>query len=131
VTFYLTTDDVLMLNEHWIGPDKLRDFGLLESAVLRPQATVFGEDAYPSIHEKAAALLHSLARNHPFVDGNKRTAWAATSVFYQANGYTVHVDDGEVVALVVDIAEGQRDVPAIAGTLKSWAREMPPIEDLM
>ena len=107
--------------------NKLRD----ESAVLRPHATAFGQDAYPSIHEKAAALLHSLVRNHPFVDGNKRTAWAATSVFYQANGYTVHVDDGEVVALVVDIAEGQCDVPAIAGTLKSWAREVPPIEELM
>jgi len=131
VTFYLTTNDVLTLNQHWIGPDRLRDFGLLESAVLRPQATVFGDDAYPSIHEKAAALLHSLARNHPFVDGNKRTAWAATSVFYRANGYVLRVDDGEVVALVVDIAEGQFDVAAIAGTLKSWVHEMPSLDDLM
>lgn len=56
MTFYLTTDDVQQLNAYWIGPDKLRDFGLLESAVLRPQATVFGEDAYLSIHEKAASM---------------------------------------------------------------------------
>lgn len=131
MTFYLTTDDVEMINAHWIGPDKLRDFGLLESAVLRPQATTFGEDAYPSIHEKAAALLHSLARNHPFLDGNKRTAWAATSVFYQGNGYVLRVDDGEVVALVVDIAEGQVDVPNIAALLKTWVHDVPPLDSLM
>jgi len=75
----LNCDNVEMLNERLVGPDMLRDFGLLDSAVMRPQASAFGDDAYPTIHEKAAALLHGLARNHPFVDGNKRTAWAATS----------------------------------------------------
>jgi death-on-curing protein len=131
VTFYLTADDIQRINAHWIGPDKLRDFGLLESAVLRPQATAFGEDAYPSIHEKAGALLHSLARNHPFLDGNKRTAWAATSVFYQANGYQILVDDGDVVAIVIDIAEGQLDVPHIAATLKSWVHQIPSLDELL
>ena len=63
-----------MLNERFVGPDMLRDFGMLDSAVMRPQASAFGDDAYPTIHEKATALLHGLARNHPFVDGNKRTA---------------------------------------------------------
>jgi death on curing protein len=86
------------------------------------KATAFGDDAYPTIHEKAAALLHSLARNHPFLDANKRTAWAATSVFYQINGYTLTVDDDDVVALMVDVAEGQRDVPNIAAILKVWAQ---------
>jgi death on curing protein len=81
MTVWLTIGDVQAFNEHFVGPDMLRDFGLLESAVLRPQATTFGDDAYPTLHEKAAALLHSLARNHPFVDGNKRTARAATTVF--------------------------------------------------
>ena len=104
----------------------LRDFGLLESAVMRPQSSAFGDDAYPTIHEKAGALLHALARNHPFVDGNKRTAWAATHVFYLINGYAVIVDDGDVVALVVDVAEGQLDVPNIAATLKQWAFNTPP-----
>lgn len=80
-TVYLTCDDVQMLNEEFAGRDMLRDFGLLDSAVMRPQASAFGEDAYPTLHEKAAALLHGLARNHPFVDANKCTAWAATSVF--------------------------------------------------
>lgn len=121
MTMYLTTDDVQMLNEEFVGPDMLRDFGLLESAVMRPQMSAFGDDAYPTIHEKSAALLHGLARNHPFVDGNKRTAWAATSVFYQINGYMVDLDDGAVVGLVVDVAEGQLDVPTTANLLKPWA----------
>lgn len=70
MTMYLTTDDVQMLNEGFVGADMLRDFGLLDSAVSRPQASAFGEDAYPSIHEKAATLLYGLTRNHPFIDGN-------------------------------------------------------------
>jgi death-on-curing protein len=85
------------------------------------------EDAYPTLHEKAAALLHSLARNHPFVDGNKRSSWAAVAVFYQINGYVIAdmVDPGQVVGLVVDVAEGQLDVPAIAAYLKEWAQPFP------
>ncbi|WP_322857771.1 type II toxin-antitoxin system death-on-curing family toxin [Mycobacterium shigaense] len=130
-THYLTCNNVQVLNEWFVGPDKLRDFGLLDSAVMRPQASAFGEDAYPTIHEKAAALLYGLARNHPFVDANKRTAWAATSVFYQMNGYDIAMDDGAVVALVVDIAEGQLDVPNIAAALKAWAQPFPVSDDWM
>ncbi len=97
-----------------------------EAAVLRPQSTAFGDDAYPSLHEKSGALLHSLARNHPFVDGNKRTAWAATAVFYQLNGHIiVQEDPGQIVSIVVDVAEGQLDVPNIAATLKVWAIPFP------
>ncbi|OBG75340.1 MULTISPECIES: type II toxin-antitoxin system death-on-curing family toxin [unclassified Mycobacterium] len=131
MTIWLTTDNVQYFNERFVGPDKLRDFGLLEAAVMRPQATAFGDDAYPSLHEKAAALLHSLARNHPFVDGNKRTGWAAVTVFYRINGYTVadEIDPGQVVGLVVDVAEGQIDVPAIAATLKQWAQPFPSPEE--
>jgi death on curing protein len=131
MTMYLTSDNVQMLNERFAGPDMLRDFGLLESAVMRPQSSAFGEDAFPSLHEKAAALLHGLARNHPFIDGNKRTAWAATSVFYQINGYNLGVDDGAVVALMVDVAEGQLDVPHIAAVLKDWAQPLPVPDDWM
>jgi death-on-curing protein len=103
----------------------LRDFGLLDSAVMRPQATAFGADAYPSLHEKAGALLQSLARNHPFVDGNKRTAWATTEIFYQLNGHVLSVDDDQIVGLVIDVAEGFADVPHIAGRLKEWATPFP------
>ena len=120
-----------MLNEDFVGPDMLRDFGLLESAVMRPQMSAFGDDAYPTIHEKSAALLHGLARNHPFVDANKRTAWAATSVFYQINGYVVDLDDGAVVGLVVDVAEGQLDVPTIAALLKVRAHPVALPDDWM
>jgi death-on-curing protein len=131
MTMYLTTDNVQMLNEHFVGPDMLRDFGLLEPAVMRPQASAFGDDAYPTIHEKSAARLHGLARNHPFVDANKRTAWAATSVFYQIYGYFMTAEDGVVVALVVDVAEGQLDVPNIAAELKTWAYPIPASLDWM
>jgi death-on-curing protein len=130
-TLYLTCDNVQMINEEFVGPDMLRDFGLLDSAVARPQASAFGEDAYPTLHEKAATLLYGLARNHPFVDANKRTAWAATSVFYQINGYTLAINDADVVALVVDVAEGQIDVPNIAAIFKSWAHPLPVSDDWM
>ena len=78
---YLTAGDVIRINERQVGPGAVRDPFLLESAVERPQASAFGEDAYPDIHTKAAALLQSLAGNHPFVDGNKRTAFLAMVVF--------------------------------------------------
>lgn len=108
------------------------DFALLESAVLRPQATAFGEDAYATLHEKAAALLHSLACNHPFVDGNKRTALAATAVFYQLNGYVIDGVDPEILAeWVVRVADGEMDVPFIASILKVWAQPIPIPDDWM
>ena len=121
---YLTAGDVLRLNEAEVGPNLLADFGLLESAVLRPQQTVGGEDAYPDIHSKAAALMHSLIRNHTFIDGNKRTAVLAVDVFYGLNGYELWTDPADMVALALDIAEGQIDVAGIAGTLKSWVRPL-------
>jgi death-on-curing protein len=122
MTTFLTADEVQQFNAHFVGPNALRDFGLLDAALARPQASAFGEDAFPTLHEKAAALLHGLARNHPFLDGNKRTAWAATAVFYLVNGFVIHADQGDIVALVVDTAEGQADVPTIAARLKAWAQ---------
>jgi death-on-curing protein len=122
MTTFLTADEVQQFNAHFVGPNALRDFGLPDAALARPQACAFGEDAFPTLREKAAALLHGLARNHPFLDGNKRTAWAATAVFYLVNGLLVHADQGDVVALVVDTAEGQADVPTIAARLKAWVQ---------
>lgn len=78
---YLTASEVLLVNEQEVGPDLLADFGLLEAAVLRPQQSVFGSDAYPDMHTKAAAMMHSLIRNHAFIDGNKRTGVLATILF--------------------------------------------------
>lgn len=122
---YLTVAEVVTINEREVGPDLLADFGLLESAVLRPQTSVGGQDAYPGLHDKAGALLHSLARNHPFLDGNKRTAAIATGVFYALNGHIMTISEGELVALVLDAAEGMVDAAGIAGVLKGHVVPIP------
>jgi death-on-curing protein len=80
---YLTASEVMLVNEQEVGPELLADFGLLEAAVLRPQQSVFGSDAYPDMHTKAAAMMHSLIRNHAFIDGNKRTAVLADDPLLQ------------------------------------------------
>lgn len=128
---YLTAGDVLDVNQRFVGPDQLRDFGLLDAAVLRPQTSAFGDDAFPTIHEKAAALLHGLARNHPFVTGNKRTAWTATAMFYSVNGFDVDVEAGDLIGLTNDVAEGLLGVQDIALTLKDWAQPFPVPDDWM
>ena len=88
---YLDLDDLLLIGRDAVGGEVVvRDYGLLESALARPQTTVFGADAYPDLPTKAAALLHSLARNHALVDGNKRLAWLATYVFLDINGLPGH-----------------------------------------
>jgi death-on-curing protein len=115
---YISVTEVAAINESEVGPNLLGDFGLLESAVMRPQQSVFGEEAYPDIHSKAGALFHSLCRNHPFIDGNKRTAVLALVIFYELNSYSLSMEQGEMVGLAVDTAEGQLDVAAIAGILK-------------
>ena len=115
---YLTAAEVATINESEVGPNLLRDFGLLESAVMRPQQSIFGEDAYPDVVSKAAALFHSLCRNHPFLDGNKRTAVIALVMFLEMNGYAITMEQGEMVGFTVDTAEGQVDVAGIAGILK-------------
>jgi death-on-curing protein len=110
VTEYLTADDLLTIAEAATGSRPLvRDAGLLASAAARPQATVLGEDAYRSHHAKAAALLHSLARNRALVDGNKRTAWAATVAFLRINGIDNYAPQADVVDLVLSVATGALD----------------------
>jgi death-on-curing protein len=99
----------------------VRDLGLLESALHRPQTTVFGEDAYPSLFAKASALLESLVRNHALVDGNKRTAWVACATFLEANGRPVDAPDDEAFDLVIGIAEGRVELEQIADALERWS----------
>jgi death-on-curing protein len=112
---YLTVDDLLEIAAGVLGEVPVRDAGLLASAAARPATTVFGEDAYPTFADKAAALMHSLARNRALVDGNKRLAWSATRGFCLLNGRDPRyaVDDAE--QLVVGVAAGGLDVPDIAG----------------
>jgi death-on-curing protein len=122
MTRYLSLDDLLRIADAAAGVEVMvRDVGLLESALGRPRATVFGEDAYPALHTKAAALLHSSARNHALVDGNKRLAWAATAVFLGINGHRVSTGNDEVVELVLAVAAGDLDdVVEIAARLRAW-----------
>ena len=119
---YLTVDDLLEIAAGVVSDVAVRDAGLLAAAAGRPRLTVYGEDAYPTFDEKAAALLHSLVRNHALVDGNKRLAWAATRVFCILNGrdlaYTV--DDAE--HLMLGAAGGDIDVPEIARWLRDHRR---------
>lgn len=118
---YLSVDDVVYLHALEAGPGVvLRDRGLLESAVARPQQSAFGEDAYPTLHLKAAALLQSLAQNQAFEDGNKRVAVLATFVFLGLNGLTVNTEEDDVVALMLDIAVVRLDLEQIAARLQSW-----------
>jgi death on curing protein len=118
---YLTVEHLLYLASR-IGEPHPSDIGLLASAVARPQTTVFGEDAYPHLDTKAAALMHSLARNHAFVDGNKRVAWLAAGAFYRINGYDLEAPNDPAYDLVIGVAEGTIDVPTIAARLAAWTR---------
>lgn len=118
---YLTLPELLHVAERTLGSDvPVRDHGLLESALARPQATAFGVDAYPSLDEKAAALLHSLARNHALVDGDKRLALAATIAFLGLNGRRLTLSNDEAYVLVMDVASVRLDdVSSIAERLEA------------
>jgi death-on-curing protein len=122
VTRYLTVVQALRIARAAVGgPIEVRDVGLLESAVHRPRASVLGHDAYPDLFTKAGALLHSLARHHPLVDGNKRVAWLATYVFLAKNGTVLNPDDDAAYQLVVDVAAGAiDDVDTIAAVLAGF-----------
>jgi len=118
---YLDIEDAValirMLN---VGP--IRDVGLLDSAINRPRSSAFGEDAYPTLTLKAAALVHSVTKNHALVDGNKRIGWLCVAVFCDVNGTSVDLTDDEAFQLVWDVASSSIDVPAIAERLRLTPR---------
>lgn len=117
---YLDLEDLLHIAERTLGKFEVRDLGLLEAALARPQASAFGEDAYPSTVEKAAALIHSIARNHALVDGNKRLALAGGIAFLGINGLRLTMSNDEAYDLIISIATGQLDdVQDIAGVLRA------------
>lgn len=113
---HLDLEDLLRLTR-LLRAGPVRDVGLLEAACARPRASVLGEEAYPTLGLKAAALLHSLVRNHALVDGNKRLGWLATVVFLDLNDHTVDLDDSAAFQLVMAAAEGHIDVEQIAQRL--------------
>jgi death-on-curing protein len=121
--YYLDVEDVLTAARHAAGVRvEVRDFGLLAAAVARPSTTVFGQDAYPDLCTKAAALLHSLVRNHALVDGNKRAAWAGAWVFLEVNGERLGelLDVDAAERLVLAAARGEIDVPGISAGLNGF-----------
>ena len=104
------------------GPE-IRDVGLLDSAAHRPQASAFGQEAYPTIDGRAAALLDAVVRNHALVDGNKRLGWAAAAVCYDLNGFDLDPPSvNEAVDLVVAVAAGHLELGKLSQALAGWAR---------
>lgn len=115
---YLDLEDVLHIAKRTLPAVELRDVGLLEAAVARPQASALGKDAYPSLSAKAAALLHSIARGQALVDSNKRLALAGVLAFYGVNGYRLTMTNEEAYDLVMSVATGElNDITAIADYL--------------
>ncbi|MEB0267568.1 type II toxin-antitoxin system death-on-curing family toxin [Cryobacterium sp. 10I5] len=102
----------------------VRDQGLLFSALARPSAGMFGEDAYATLELKAAALMSSLAQNHPLFDGNKRLSWILTLAFLRLNGFRVVMSTDDAFQLVIEVAQSELDLDAIAATL---ARHLIPL----
>jgi death-on-curing protein len=100
----------------------VRDRHLLRSAAKRPMLHYFGEDAYPTLLDKAAALLHSLAAHHLFYDGNKRTAARVTAVFLRQNGLEPTWDAADAYQFILEVAQNQHDVPEIARWLETNTR---------
>jgi death on curing protein len=126
VTYFLTLEDVAELGIAMMAEESeeflIADAGLLDSALARPRASAFGETAYPTLSTQAAALMHSLARNHALVDGNKRMAWAATKLFLGFNGIALRAPSpatGE--RFVLDVVAGSLALPDIAQRLADWS----------
>jgi death-on-curing protein len=126
VTEHLDLDDLLAAAGSAVGrPPDVRDVGLLEAAVARTRASVYGEDAYPDLDAKAAALLHSIVTGHALVDGNKRLGWVAVRLFYRLNERDLRAPVDDAFDLVVEVAGGSlRDVAAIAARLRAWSSEL-------
>lgn len=125
---YLSLEQVLFVHEDQIerygGSSGLRDLSLLESAIFRPQSSFGGEDLYPTIFVKAAALMHSIILNHPFIDGNKRTGMATGLVFLELNGYSLKVSQDILINTALHIAEKKLGIEEIAELLEKYSKRV-------
>src|SRR3982750_1718122 len=136
---YVTVDELVYINQQVVtgeaihsiveGKGAVRDMGLVGASAARPMASAFGQDAYMTLGEKAAVLLHSVARNHPFADGNKRTATVAALFMLAVNGEQVTWDDHEALSWIIAIAEGKQMPEAFAAWLPTEASEPTPEAD--
>ena len=114
MTYFLDLDEALE-QIHFLG-FHVRDVGLLQSSLARPNTTLYGADAYPSLDLKAAALMHSIVTSHPLIDGNKRTAWALMITFVLLNGFEVVAETDDAFDFVLGVATESRDLDSLA----SW-----------
>ena len=117
---YLYLDEVIEIGEALIPNFRIRDIGLLESAVIRPEMTVYGREAYKTLAEKIAALMHSLASNHALEDGNKRITWSCGRIFAILNGCDFEVDVDEAEKVIVALASGDLDAKSLAPIIEKW-----------
>lgn len=128
MTIYLTLEQIIIIHEDQIvrydGSSGLRDVSLLESAVFRPQSSFGGEDLYPTIFDKASALIHSLILNHPFIDGNKRTGIASMLVFLELNGYRLQVIQKALVNTALEVGSKKLNVEKLAVWLKKYTKKI-------
>lgn len=124
---YLTAEQVLFIHSRLIdetgGSHGIRDLGLLQSAVSRPMATFGGECLYPDIFQKASALMESLIKNHPFIDGNKRTAISSTGLFLRINGYNLETSQKELEDFTLKMATGEASVTDVAKWFKRYSQK--------
>lgn len=117
---YLSLEDALQ--QIAIAGFYVKDAGLLDSALARPQTSVFGEDAYPTLEVKAAAMTHSVIKNHPMVDGNKRTSWFLLNAFLYINGYLLEMSTEEGLEFTLDVATDQLSLEQAAEKIRSHMR---------
>ena len=119
---YLSVEEVLLIHEYQLrqfgGTDGILDLNLLESAIYRPKTSFGGSEKYKSIFDKAACLLHSLIKNHPFVDGNKRTSLVVAIVFLKINGYILDASQQNLVDFVLKIESNKLNVTDISVVLE-------------
>jgi len=119
---YISSEQVIELHDALVkkfgGLPGLRERGLLESALAAPMMAVFGRELHETVYDKASAYLFYIARNHPFLDGNKRTATSTALLFLRSNNEDPKYDVDELVEFVVTVAEGKRDIPAISRYVK-------------
>ena len=117
---YLYLDEVIEMGEALIPDFRIRDIGLLESAVIRPEMTVFGREVYETLAEKIAALMHSLAANNGLVDGNKRISWSCGRVFAILNSCDFDADAEQAEKVIVNLASGELDAKSLAPIIEKW-----------
>lgn len=126
-TKHLTLDDIIAIHENMIelygGSHGIRDIGLLQSAISRPQASFGGDDLYPSIFDKAAALFHSLLFNHAFVDGNKRTSMTTVARFLYINGYELIATNKDFVSFPLQVEHAHWDLEKITEWLQEHVKK--------